>query len=290
MRTIKDIVSSRVSSNEILKSVRTDERIEQTYKRFPKLRQIDIDIVSARGSRFALILEGDEAPLASIEKLEGELIQKRKDFLLSNNIPDDFDHDQVICSTCMDTGYITSKDGRKVVCKICMKDAIKEAFDEAGMKDYDTYNLSGFKIDYFPGDKRKRQFTNIRSLIDGKDKCNNVSLLLGTSQSGKTYLSIVTVKYAISLGKSAYYIKSDDLASLSQETIDELKDYDYVVIDDFAPEITMFYKNACAFYKLLESRTAKHKPTVVVSSNDKKTITDNSEERIAGILKRAVEL
>lgn len=287
MRSIASIIERKIASIELQKSVDTDYRIEQTYKKYPALRKIDIDTVNARSSRLISIIEGDDAPIAAIEKLEENLRNERIEFLKANNIREDFDKPWISCEKCEDTGFVVSSDGRKAVCMSCMKDAVKEAFDESGMKDYDTYTLKGFKLDYFGDNKRKSQFDGMRKLIEGKEPCQSASLLISGSQSGKTYLSVVSVKYAILQGKTAQYIKSDDLQYFTAQELDDLKDYDYVVLDDYSSEVTLGYKTANAIYKLLEARIAKKKPTVVVSGTSLESLVANSEERIAGILSRA---
>lgn len=287
MKTIQEIINSKIASVELDKSVDTDYRIDQTYNKYPMLREIDISIVNARSSRLIAIMEGDEAPIAAIKKLEADLHDKRSQFLKDNNIRPDFDQPWVSCENCMDTGFIRSSDGRKAVCMSCMKSAVKEAFEEAGMKDYDTYTLKGFKLDYFKDSNRKKQFGELRDLIEGKEDCTKVSLLTSQSQTGKTYLSVISVKYAILQGKSAYYAKSDDLQYFEAEDLNALKDYDYIVIDDYSAEVTLGYKTAGAIYRLLEARVAKKKPTVVVSGTNREALVANSDERIAGILSRA---
>lgn len=287
MMTINEIINNKIASIELDKSVKADDRIEAVYIKYPKLRELDIDLVNIRSSKLIAIMEGDEVPLKLINKREEDLRAERLEFLKNNNIREDFDKSWVSCEKCMDTGFITSSDGRKAVCMSCMKDAVKEAFEASGMKDYDTYTLKGFKLDYFGDNKRKKQFEGIRNLIEGKDDNSRATLLFGSSQTGKTYLAVVSAKYAILQGKSAQYIKADDLQYFEREELDELKDYDYIVIDDYSAEITLGYRTAAAIYNLLESRIAKKKPTVIVSATNKETLVANSEERIAGILSRA---
>ncbi len=290
MKTINEVINNKIAAIELDKAVQTDNRIELTYKKFPKLREIDIDILNIRSSKLIAIMEGDEAPLKLISKREDDLRAERLDFLKKNNIREDFDKAWVSCETCMDTGFIRSSDGRNAVCMSCMKDAVKETFEASGMKDYDTYTLKGFKLDYFGDSKRKKQFEGIRNLIEGKEDATKASLLFGSSQTGKTYLAVISVKYAILQGKSAQYIKADDLQYYAKEDLEELKDYDYIVIDDYSAEITLGYKTAAAIYNLLESRIARKKPVVLVTGTNKETLVANSEERIAGILSRAYVL
>ena len=89
------------------------------------------------------------------------------------------------------------------------------------------------------------------------------------------------------LGLSAYYVKADRLYELSRADQDELKDYDFVVIDDYSPEVTRLDKTATALHSLLEARQASGRATVIVSSASLEVLVAESEERIAGKLKSA---
>ncbi|MCQ2516007.1 MAG: hypothetical protein MJ094_04010 [Saccharofermentans sp.] len=290
MKSIKEVINNKLASIELDKSVRTDDRIEATYNAHPNLRRIDIDIVNVRSARLISVMEGDQAPLPALNKREDDLREERANYLKANNIRPDFDKPWVSCENCMDTGFVTSYDGRKAVCMSCMMEAVKETFDESGMKDFDTYTPKGFKLDYFGNNKRKKQYDGLRNLIEGKADSSKVSLLTGGSQTGKTFLAVVSCKYAIFQGKSAQYIKADSVQYFTSEELDELKDYDYVVIDDYSSEVTLGYKSASSIHNLLEARSAKSKPTVVVTGTEKESLVANSDERISSILSRATVL
>ena len=179
---------------------------------------------------------------------------------------------------------MTAKDGRKVVCASCMKDALEEVFNESGLKDFGTYTLKSFKLDY--NGSRASEFEGIRALIEGKSE-ESLMLLTGGVQTGKTFLAVVSCKYAIMQGLSAYYMKSDRAGDFDNFELDELKTYDLIVIDDYAGEVTKYYKTANALHTLLEARLASGRATIIVSSSSIDTLVAESDERIAGKLRTA---
>ena len=288
MRTISEAVNERLSQVRNNKEVKRNDVIRVVYEKFPKLRQIDADLVQTRAERLIASIERDEDPIKALNKREEDLLEERKEFLIKNNIRDDFDEESVVCGSCNDTGYIKTKSGRTVVCRDCMIDAITEVFNESGLADFTTYDMKSFKLDYYKDDNGDRinKFKKLQSIIDGKGN-NSVWILTGNVSSGKTYLAVVCCKYAILQGYSAHYLKADKLYELKPEEISDLKTYDFIVVDDYAPEITNVYKNATNLHSLLEARMASDLPTVIVSSSSLAAIVEGSEERIAGKLRGA---
>lgn len=290
MKTITEAINERLSRTRNMMATETEDRIEATYARYPALKKIDSELVGVRTSRLICSIEHDKEPLPALQKMEDDLLAKRTEFLTKNNIDPAFDKEHISCSKCEDTGFTTTKDGRRVVCTACMKDAINEVYDESGMKDFGTYTLKAFDIERdgqgAPKGERKRQFEGLRKLMEGKSE-KPLMLLTGGAQTGKTYLSVVACKYAALQGLSSYYVKADRLADMSREDIDELKEYDLVVIDDYAAEVTTLWKTASVLHTLLETRQATGRATVIVSSSPLEVLVAESEERIAGKLRTA---
>ncbi len=288
MKTITDAINERLSRTRNMEKTDLENRIEETYKKYPGLRKIDSALVEVRTSRLICAIDHDKEPLAALQKREDDILKERKEYIDKNKIDPFFDREHVNCKKCEDTGFTKTKDGRRAVCRACMQDAIDETFTKSGMKDFGSYTLKAFDLARNKDDKgeRKRQFEGLRALMEGKTE-KPLMLLKGGVQTGKTYLAVVACKYAIMLGLSAYYVKADRLYELSRADQDELKDYDFVVIDDYSPEVTRLDKTATALHSLLEARQASGRATVIVSSAPLEVLVAESEERIAGKLKSA---
>ena len=287
MKTITDAINERLARTRNLKQMDAEDMIESVYRKHPKLSKIDADIIEVRSARMICSIEHDNEPLPALKKREEDLRKEREEYLEKHHIRPDFDREQVVCTKCEDTGFVTNSDGRRMVCTACMKDAIKETYDNSGMKDFGTYTLKSFDLNYFKDNgERKKKFTAIRDLIEGRS-AKSLMLLNGGVQSGKTYLAIVACKYAALQGQSSYYLKADRLGSLKRDELDELKGYDLIVIDDYAPEVTQDKYNSSALHTLLEARLASGRATIIVSSAPLEVLVSDSEERIAGKLKSA---
>ena len=87
--------------------------------------------------------------------------------------------------------------------------------------------------------------------------------------------------------RSAYYIKADNIFRLSKEETEDMKEYDFVVIDDFSAAVTSYENSTSKLHEILEARLASARATVIVSSSSLDTLINDSDERIAGKLKFA---
>ena len=286
MKTINEAIGERLSRIKLEKQMDMNDMIEHVYRRFPELKKIDGDLVDVRASRLICSIEQDDAPVPALKKREEELLAQRKKVLLENNIPEDFDSEQIRCAKCGDTGFIKASDGRRAVCNSCMNEAIEETYNESGMRDFSSFTIKSFDLKYYKNGDRKRQFDGLKKLIAGKTD-EKLMLLNGGIQTGKTYLAVITCKYMVLQGFSSYYVKADNLMYLSREELQELKSYDLVVIDDYSAEVTRNNKIANTLHTLLEARLASDRATVIVSASPLKVLVDDSDERIAGKLKSA---
>lgn len=289
MKTINEAVSERLSRIRNEKQLDANDLSERVYRAYPELKKIENNLVDVRASRLICSIEQDEAPVAALKKREQELLDERKKFLADHKIDPDFDKEKIHCAKCGDTGFTTSSDGRRVVCQACMKEALQEAYNESGMRDFSSFTLKGFDLNYYKTGERKRMFDGLRKLMEGKTE-KKLMLLTGGIQSGKTYLAVVTCKYAAVQGMSSYYVKADSLMYLSREEVEELKTYDLVVIDDYSAEVTLNNKTANVLHTLLEARLAAERATVIVSTSPLEVLVADSDERIAGKLKVAGKL
>ena len=95
------------------------------------------------------------------------------------------------------------------------------------------------------------------------DSCINI--LYDSVQTGKTFLAVYIMKLAINLGHSAYYTRLDDL-SVKYEELDDYKDADLLVIDDYIANMTMTGMIGTRLNSVLESRIAKGLPVILVTS------------------------
>ena len=99
-----------------------DKRIEEAYRKAPRLREIDSEIASASVRQAYRLMDGDENALAALRLAIEDYKEERAALLSTLGYPLDYFEPIYTCPDCHDTGYI---DGQK--CH-CFKQAISIPF------------------------------------------------------------------------------------------------------------------------------------------------------------------
>lgn len=176
-----------------------------------------------------------------------------------------------------------------------MRDELLEAYSEAGLGDFNSVVPTSFKADYIEKAAARRTdvyktFARLLSSInDGKT--HPLYLYFDEPQTGKTFISVVSIKNAISLGIDSAYVKCDDLSYVNEDTVDAYKSVQFLVIDDFLGAVTTGARNVGRLLNsILETRMNRGLATVIVTNEDYTSVIRNSDERIASKIKRASKI
>lgn len=295
MKTIKSLIEANAFELEAAKNVRADEQRKKVYAAYPELRQIDDDLIQIQSSRFVAVIDGDQRLIERLDIADKNLNAKRIKFLEHNNISPDFDETKAFCDKCEDSGFYTDSAGVCRVCS-CKSKELKECFDASGLADYPTYDTENFHSDYFGKSKEEERRSIMRALFiairnSGTPNGKNPAILYYDQQrSGKTFLAVKMCKDAIRMGKSAFYTRAEELAFLSENILEDLKRYDFLVIDDYEPLVTFTNNVGSILNTILEVRAASNLPTVLIT----KTYFDNaigeSDMRVSGKIDDAQRL
>lgn len=290
MKTIKELISESLSEVAAASDIARQENIKRVYKQFPELKEIDDQILEVRNSRFIAVIDKDERLVKRFDIAEEELQIKRDRIISINNIDPGFDLPKSICEKCGDTGFTKGNDGTLKVCS-CRKKELEMCYEMSGMADYSSYKMKNYRDDYL-GDtigrkKMKNELLKVMlGMNDGEDK-SSLCVYSAPPQTGKTFLAVCVCKTAINLGKSAYYVKCEDLSSLGQDTIEGLKRVDFLVIDDFVDEVTLFKNVGSVLNFILETRTAAKLPTILVTPITKSELVSKCDMRISSKIQTA---
>ena len=90
-----------------------DKRIEEAYRKAPRLREIDSEIASASVRQAYRLMDGDENALAALRLAIEDYKEERAALLSTLGYPLDYFEPIYTCPDCHDTGYI---DGQKCHC------------------------------------------------------------------------------------------------------------------------------------------------------------------------------
>ena len=289
MKTIKGLIAAGLAETEAARRIRRDETMRRVYEEYPELRDIDSKIIDIRKDRLIAMIDHDERLAKRYDIEENNLIAKREQIISDNDIDPDFDEEQSICPKCGDTGFVKGKDGTPKVCS-CKQSELDECYESCGLGDYSSFTMKNYRDDYL-GDAARRSGIKKQMLkvMLGVGEASSKALWLysGAPQTGKTYLSVCIAKTAISLGKSAFYTKCENISSLEKYTLEDMKRIDFLIIDDFADDVTLHDDIGSVLNSILEIRTASGLCTVLVSALSLTELINGCDMRVSGKLGRA---
>lgn len=289
MKTIKELINEGLTEVAATRDIQRQQRINRVYKDYPELKEIDDQINTVRNSRFIAVIDKDERLIKRYDIAEEELQAKRDRIMARNRIDPDFDLEKSICDKCDDTGFCKGSDGTLKVCS-CRKNELEMCYEQSGMGDYSSYKMKNYRDDYLGDTSSRKKIRNelLKVMLgiedDGKSR---LCIYSAPPQSGKTFLSVCVCKTAINLGKSAFYVKCEDLSSLGTDTLEGLKHIDFLIIDDFADEVTLHNNVGSILNSILETRAAAKLTTVLVSPFPKSELISKCDMRISGKLSSA---
>lgn len=289
MKTIKGLIAAGLAETEAARRIIREESMMRVYKDHPDLKEIDGRIIDIRKDRLIAVIDHDEKLAKRYDVEEANLLSRRELIMKENHIDPEFDMEKSICSKCGDTGFVKGKDGTPRVCS-CKQAELEECYESCGLGDYTSFTMKNYRDDYL-GDPEKRSEIKkqmLRAMLGVGDTASKpIWVYSGAPQTGKTYLSVIMTKTAISLGKSAFFIKCENLASLESDTIEDIKRIDFLVIDDFADDVTLHGDVGSVLNSVLEIRAASGLCTMLVSALPLSDLVNGCDMRVSGKLGRA---
>lgn len=289
MKTIKGLIAAGLAETEAARRIMRDESMKRVYDKYPELKDIDGRIIDIRKDRLIAAIDHDDKLAKRYDIEEESLMSQREQIISDNGIDPEFDMEKSICPKCGDTGFVKGKDGTPRVCS-CKQSELEECYDSCGLGDYTSFTMKNYRDDYLgEAAKRSEIKKQLLRVMLGMGDASEKALWLysGAPQTGKTYLAVCIAKTAISLGKSAFYTKCENLASFDNDTIEDIKRIDFLIIDDFADDVTLHGDTGSVLNSVLEVRTAAGLCTVLVSALPLTDLISGCDMRVSGKLGRA---
>ena len=285
------IVANEITVNRIMEEYeelrikaanRRKSRIEEVYKNFPRIGEIDKEIQRRGLDNVNNILKNpekkDEYNSDFKENLK-RLNDEKKKIMKENNISDDYDKYEYKCGICSDTGYDES--GRK--CKCFKQKLINEAYSMSNMAEIiKTQNFDTFSLDYYskqsedglisPYENMKKIYENCKRFCDNFDNETKGLVFYGPTGLGKTFLSGAIAKEIMDIGKTVVYLRATKLFSVYEDykfgrssessVIDNIYNADLLIIDDLGTEPSN--KNNISFlFDVVNERIAAGKKIII---------------------------
>ena len=275
-----------------------EERKNDIYKKFPRLKDID------ENTRNLYLLKFKNPGDQSIQKKIDELKSEKENFLNNNGIDKNYLEKIYSCEKCKDTGFI---DGKKCSCLIK-----KEILLINDISNYDeiskTDNFSKVNFSYYKQNEKnayngasyyeymvnaiKHMKQNV-ALID--EKPFN-AIIIGPTGSGKSFLSKCIGSEFYNKGKSVLYITVNDfINSYFQKQNDDDENVklepfalkaDLLILDDLGLENTPAFFIS-TFNSIIDKRLNENKSTVITTNLNfnelKERYYENTISRLYGL-------
>ena len=259
-----------------------DKRIEEAYRKAPRLREIDSEIASASVRQAYKLMDGDDNALAALRLAIEDYKEERAALLSTLGYPLDYFEPIYTCPDCHDTGYI---DGQK--CH-CFKQAIiNTVYSQSNIREIlSRENFSTLSFDYYSDEQKnpatglsalataKLAVTNCHEFIDNfENKPKNI-FFYGNTGVGKTFLSHCIAKELMDSAYSVIYFTAAGLFDILAENtfgkrqdkdsdvFEHIYDCDLLIIDDLGTELPNSFTVSQLFICLNE-RILRQKSTII---------------------------
>ena len=196
-----------------------ETRVEDLYKKFPELENIDDKINKISINKTKAILNKHNN-IAEMDTQITELKKQKKEFLDKNNINLEFFEPNYECKICKDTGYVQDTYNKSVMCNCLKQKMLNLSYNKSNLSDIKKENFENFNINMFSDEiniqKYKIKCSPRQNIINIKNACmkfiesfDNLEeknlLFIGNTGLGKTYMSNAIANELLKKGKTVLY-------------------------------------------------------------------------------------
>ncbi len=272
-----------------------DERVSDTYDRYPHLKELD-DAISSKIIADTLKKMGSLDGTVDNTDLD-ELKSKRSAYLKDIGIDDNYLTSYYHCDKCRDTGYL--EDGTLCTCFIKLKAKLmiehSPISDRIGKDTFDNYSLdyysdSANEDGISPKAAAKTAFDEAKAFVKGYPSKENM-LITGPTGVGKTFLTTAIVSELIKDAHMVCYLPATDLfeimgdhtfnrPSSSDITYNDIVNSKVLIIDDLGTELNSGFVDSTLF-SLVNNRINQGLSTIISTNLGINQIDENYSSRIA---------
>ena len=240
---------------------------------YPEFASLDRDLKSTV-DKLLTVLRSNGDINEGLERIKREnlAIQKRrKDFLKSIDLTEDYLEADYVCKVCNDTGF---KDNERCVClqKLLTAAACQKLNDSSPLSlcRFDTFDL-----DFYEGDDKAHMENVLKFIKDYADGFNETSpslLFYGNTGIGKTHLSLAIADTVIKKGYDVIYGQAQTLLNavaderFSRDSYgnaeSSFNECDLLIMDDLGAEFVNQVSQS-VLYSIVNTRLLMGKPTII---------------------------
>ena len=242
-------------------------RKEQLISTNPELSRIEKELSDISIETAKLVLKSDseerQKMLASLKRDSNKLIKEKNAFIKQLSKESNFLQPKFECKICKDTGFI-EKDGKNQMCSCLTQRLYDATYNKSNMGNLERENFETFNLIHFSDKPNKEQYHSdisprenmqllrekAKNFIDNFEDPNEKNLIfIGSTGTGKTFLSNCIAKELLSKGKTVLYqtapVMFDNIINAKfgrensdKEMPDEVLNCDLLIIDDLGTENT----------------------------------------------------
>ncbi len=262
------------------------EHLAQAYAQVPRLREIDIQLrgTMAQAAQAAFLQGAEDGRELLRQAREKNLsLQREREQLIRENLPEGYLNESPICAKCGGTGYIGSR-----MCQcleaLCRQEQEKEVSILSGNQD----SFGQFRLDYYSDLPDPKYGASPRVIMEHNlQTCRRYAtffspaasgnlLFVGGTGLGKTFLSACIARTVTQRGYSVVYESAGHLFSKlekakfggneeSRREAEKFYSCNLLILDDLGTEMPGQFVTA-ALYSLINDRILERMP-MVVSTN-----------------------
>ena len=222
-------------------------------------------------------------PDSEYQKTLSTLRKAKEQALLNAGFPTDYLDPIYDCPVCRDTGYIETAQ-----CDCLKQRIIRTLYSQSGIEHMlETNNFNTLSYEYYEG----TDLEGFKSAVQiSKDMVQNFSsvktnlLFYGTVGCGKSFLSGCIAKALMDQGIRVVYFSATQLFDiLYQNTLynalEDLYNYDLVIVDDLGAEMTNSFVTT-ALFSFLNERILRDKATIISTNLNLSELKERYSDRI----------
>jgi len=277
------------------------QRKEEVYRRVPRIKGIDQEILRLGLLLSKSIIESPEKSRQLMERISKEMESLKEDramLLTENNIPLNYLEKVYQCEQCKDRGFL--QNGKK--CSCFKQKLINRAYNLSNLSTtLEKENFHNFNINLFssePYDKedrtpRQNMMHNLNTsegfVMNFRDTQTKNLLFYGPTGLGKTYLANCVAKALLDREYIVIYQTSfkmieilEDLRFRRNDNKDEynlLFEADLLIIDDLGTELTNSFTNT-ELFNLINSRILREKKILISTNLSPMELAERYDDRI----------
>jgi len=282
LQSAQNAFSARKSEYEKL----TKDKKELLYRKNPQLKTLNDTIAETLRS-----LVTSELTHKEMKEVVTNLSEMRSEVIKKAGLAENCLETEYFCQKCSDEGFFEGE-----ICSCYSEIIKKEAYNISNLSEkIENENFENFDINLF-SNKKEIKFILNTVMKFCEDNGKNNLIFIGTTGTGKTFMSSCVAKYFLDNQKSVLYLsatkisniindagfKKDD-QSINADYLNFITDCDLLIVDDLGTEFPLPYPQSQLF-DILETRHTKNKKTVISTNLQLDALTQKYSARFTSRL------